>query len=297
MKIIHIGTSNLDTMEKLKRYGSHYKIMCRDAPWDDRIEIPKNRTVDADSVIFDEIRTFASNLPSTSTREKWKVHIKNVFDRKGLIDGHVNFLAGNCSERIKLMDGEIVFGISKYPNIKLGTKVERKKEEKRTLELLSGNTNLLDTDKAQDTIKILGTHLLTLRDRIRDETVKNFPDATRSIEPDKYCANRYPSSFSYDYDLYLFGLQTMQREKGGRTEFLKISSLLKWLGLESLKAFTITCLLQGTDYNRGMKGIGKVRAKKIVKKGLKFCNYKIPESAKDEMINAYRYFIDKNEYS
>ena len=279
-------------MEKLKEYGSHYKVMCREVPWNDQAEITKKMTIDADSVVFDEILRFVSNISLTSTREKLKIHVKNVFDRKNLIRNCVNLLAKNCFERINSISGEIVFGTSEVHDIKLGTHMERRERRRKTFLDLSQNTNLTNMDMAQNTVKILGAHLLTLRDRIRDITATNFSGATFSIEPDKYCAKRYPLSFSYDYDLYLFGLQTMQREKEGRNQFLNISSVLKWLGFKNIKEYIIACLLQGTDYNRGIKGIGKVRAKNRIKKGLEFRDDKIPEFAKNEMINAYLYFTN-----
>lgn len=279
-------------MEKLKGYGSHYKIMCREVPWNDQIENNERMTIDADSVVFDEIRRFALSISSASTKEKLKVHVKNVFDRKGLIHDYVNLLAKNCSERIKSINGEIVFGTSEVPDIKLGTSIERKEKRRKTFEDLSQNTSLTDIDKAKNTVKIIGAHLLTLRDKIRDITAMNFPGATFSMEPDKYCAKRYPLSFSYDYDLYLFGLQTMQREEGGKNQFLNILSVLKWLGFENIKEYIIACLLQGTDYNRGIKGIGKVKAKKRAKEGLESYNNEIPEFAKNEMTNAYQFFTN-----
>src|ERR1700733_14435413 len=275
-------------MEKLKEYGSHYKVMCREVPWQDQAENTQKITIDADSVTFDEIRRFVSNMSSTSTRERLKTHVKNVFDRKSLIHDYVHLLAENCAKRIKSINGEIVFGKSKIATIKLGTNKERKKRRRETFRDLCHNTSLIDMDKAQNTIKILGAHLLTLRDRIRDITATNFPNATFSIEPDKYCARKYPLCFSYDYDLYLFGLQIMQREEMGKNQYLSISSILEWLGFKNIREYIIACLLQGTDYNRGIKGIGKMRAKK----GLNFYDSKISEFSKNEMINAYRYFTE-----
>jgi len=293
MKMSWTRTFNSDTMEKLKEYGSHYKIMCREVPWNDRVETTEKMTVDADSVIFDEIRRFTSSISSVDIREKLKVHVRNVFDRRELIRSYVCLLAEKCSRRIKSIEGEIVFGTQKVPDIKLGVNIERKERRRETFEHLSRNTSLTDMEAAQDTIKILGTHLLTLRDRIRNATAKNFPNATFSIEPDKYCARKYSLSFSYDYDLYLFGLQTMQREREGIVQSLNISSVLRWLGFENVKEYIIACLLQGTDYNRGIKGIGKVRAKKRVKEGLEFDDHRIPEFAKNEMANAYQFFTNE----
>jgi len=291
MKMFRTRTFNSDTMEKLKEYGSHYKIMCREIPWNDRIEITERMTIDADSVIFDEMRRFISDISSVDIKEKLKVHIRNVFDRKGLIHSYVHLLAKKCSDRIKTIKGELVFGTQEVPHIKSGISMERKARRRETFEHLSRNTSLTDLDEAQNTVRILGTHLLTLRDRIRNITAKNFPSATFSMEPDKYCARRYHLSFSYDYDLYLFGLQAMQREKNGVTQSLNISSILKWLGFENMKEYITACLLQGTDYNRGIKGIGKMKAKKRVKENLEF--HRIPEAAKIEMVNAYQYFMNE----
>jgi hypothetical protein len=271
-------------MRKLKEYGSHYKVMCRKAIWEDSNEhLSETLTVDADSVIFDEIRRFVGEIPTVDIREKMMAHARNVFDRKSLIGDYVILLAGRCSDRIRsLPDGEVVFGKPEYPKIKEGTRIERERNRKRTLSALANNVSLYDTAQILRSIKLLGEHLLTLRDRIRDETSKNFPHATFSEEPDKYCARRYPLSFSYDYDLYLFGLQEMAREVNGSRQFLSSISLRQQLGLSDMKEFIIACILQGTDYNKGYVGMGPVRSTKQAKKGF-------PDDVTDEMKDVYEY--------
>lgn len=85
-----------------------------------------------------------------------------------------------------------------------------------------------------------------------------------SIEPDIYCPSICSVILSEDYDLFLFGAEILiKRVTEREIWFLSREKLLRSLQLESLEQLVIACVLCGTDYNVGVKGIGPVKSKKI----------------------------------
>lgn len=95
-----------------------------------------------------------------------------------------------------------------------------------------------------------------------------------------------------DYDAFLFGSPVVVRERGGLEE-CTLRSVLEATGL-TLKQLVDAAVLSGTDFNRGVKGVGIRRAVALVKEhgSLEGALKALGVSGHEEFVEARRVFLE-----
>lgn len=152
------------------------------------------------------------------------------------------------------------------------TTKERLEELKRRI--IVYKRNMFDLDALEQCALALESYIMSDIDGIstmRRPTVCNIivPDESDSFESDKLCAKlaKRPGAavLSEDFDnVTLFGADIMVKE--AHVNFFVYVSLrdtMETLDCVRRKDAVHKCCIMGTDYNRGLKGVGPVKAKKI----------------------------------
>lgn len=152
------------------------------------------------------------------------------------------------------------------PNLKRELYEERaivKRDLERNIRAL-GN-NILSNGVKDGVLSLVKRYALCFRDDIRDGVVENVgSNFFRTEEADKTCG-RFPVIMSEDVDIFLFGNKKTIIVKpfinsSKHFDFIDCESYYVDKGIKSHADFVQVAFLIGTDYNRGIKGIGPKRA-------------------------------------
>lgn len=249
-----------------------YKTLFRGVEWK-RIplsQIPsKIVCVDGDSLVFRYLLDFIDSQcdPKYVNGVKGAKAYGWDFMEKKLVTDVSAFSIKKLETIISLLfqkgvQTNLVFGMDDVIPRKKLLEAEYKKRELASKKKLSLCTFGSDP---KDFTSAMSEYLLNKRNDVRNMVKKNIKDIyEEDIEPDISCPGWYDMIASEDYDLFLFGGQSLIKNiTEDAVDMLSIGNLLKQLNFENLRQLTSACVLCGTDYNEGIKGIGPVKSKAI----------------------------------
>lgn len=278
------STFTLDTLSmelKESLTSSNYKRLSRDnGGWGKTYvtEMPwREMAIDVDSLVFFHMRNYL-NLPYRTPKDETMVCVSFLYDIEKSTRWMVDDMVRYSTRRFVSLGRYLTsIGVTYHlihdigiPPLKEDLYEERAKG-KRQLEndIRALGTDILAPGMRSNLMSLVKKYALHFRDEVRDKVASNLP-STCVTHTDKECAKKYRTIMTEDVDVLLFGdkwtvIVKPFLDKPNHFDFVGRAYYLD-KGIKSHEDFVQVALLIGTDYNRGIKGLGPKRAVDVINK-------------------------------
>jgi hypothetical protein len=253
--------------------SSNYKGLSKHAPWKKTYvkEKPwKEMAVDVDSLVFFYMRKYLEK-PYSTRRDETMVCAAFVHDitasRELVINDMARYSLGQLVKILKFIKS---IGIKTHPvcstdipRLKRELYQERSIRRDRIAQQIR-EMNVIDA-KPQ-VLASIKEYMLHFRDEVRDIVVTKI-HVHECQEADKWCGRNHRVTMSEDVDIFLFGHDRttivkpfLMDETPTHLDFLDCKSYYIHHDISDHNHFIQVCLVIGTDYNYGVKGMGVKRS-------------------------------------
>jgi hypothetical protein len=245
------------------------KVYIAENPWNEM-------AVDVDSLVFFYIRKYVE-IPYPTRKDERMVCASFIHDTtrstRWIVEDMARYSINQLAYKLKYLKsiGLVLHPVysTGYPRLKRELRDERlrtRSDIERTIRELDPMEDGV-TDAVLSSIK---RYILHFRDEVRDIVVKQFR-LHRSTEADKWCGRNYRVTMSEDVDIFLFGNKRTIIVKpflGTPThfDFIDCKSYFTDKGIATYDDFIQVAFMVGTDYNRGIKGMGVKRSVEAIAK-------------------------------
>jgi len=225
--------------------------------------------VDVDSLVFFYMRNYL-DIPYSSKDERLvaDTFIHNTTQAtQWVVDDMVRYCRKQLVSLLKYLESiEIklhpVFSDG-YPKLKRELRAERMRERNGMERKFPG----MDRDEALSSMK---KYMLHFRDEVRDIVVEHRrlkEHLYHCTEADKWCGKNHRIIMTEDVDIFLFGTKKTIIVKPFLMDeipkyfcFVDCKSYFVDMGIATHDNFLQVAFMMGTDYNYGIKGMGKKRS-------------------------------------
>lgn len=289
--------------------SSTYKELSKDNDSWKEVDVENIRahsiTIDLDSLVFFYMRKYLERVFSVKKQRRMirAAFVKNVeIATKQAIRELANFSLEEFRQMVKFVDDTMklqgIYYSKTYPKLKLELRHERL-ERQKVLE-----KEIPKTEKKKKLQRYITQYLLGFRDNVRDIIVSKFSHKLlhEVEETDRVCPQHSKWVMTEDVDIFLFGNKHTVILKpfligNGIPETFFRNSCKKYLANKGIQYcnFVDIAFLMGTDYNRGIKGMGVKRSVAAISKYgtvLEFLVAKYDITDAGEMLEVYQRFVE-----
>jgi 5'-3' exonuclease len=225
----------------------------------------KEMAVDVDSLVFFYMRKYL-DIPYPTRKDEKLVCAGFVHDTKKsakwIVDDMAKYSAKQLLSLLKYLESN---GLVLYPVYSTGyPKLKRDLYDERLQKKNSMEATFLKMDP--DTVlSSMKKYMLYFRDDVRDIVVQHpkLKHLHKSTEADKWCGKNHRVIMSEDVDIFLFGNKRTTIVKPflldihpTHFDFVDCKSYFMDKGISTHDEFVQVAFMSGTDYNRGIKGMG-----------------------------------------
>jgi hypothetical protein len=288
------------TYKQLSRGNEAWKkTYITEKPW-------REMAVDIDSLIFFYMRNYL-DIPYTTHKDERMVADTFIRNTKKATQWVVDDMVRYCTKQLVLLlkylksiDIKLhpVFSDG-YPKLKRELRAERTRERDK----MERKFSQMDRDEVLSSIK---KYILHFRDEVRDIVVEHKrlkEHLSCCTEADKWCGKNYRVTMTEDVDIFLFGTKKtiivkpfLMDEIPKYFWFVDCKSYFVDMGIATHDDFLQVAFMMGTDYNYGIKGMGKKRSVEAINKYgsvAKFVavKYDITDEGVEKLMKEYKRFI------
>lgn len=252
--------------------SSNYKQLSKHAPWKKVYinEKPwREMSVDVDSLVFFYMRKYLDK-PYATHRDETMVCAAFVYDirtsRQLVVEDMVRYSVNKLAKTVKFLNHvgiktHLVYSMG-IPSLKEDLYEERLRHRARVAQQIHA---LNVVDDRYRILALVKEYMLHFRDNVRDIVVQhsNTLHFHTCQEADKWCGKGSPITMSEDVDVFLFGHDRtiivkplLMDETPTHLDFLDCKSYYIHNGISTHQQFIQVCIMIGTDYNYGVKGMG-----------------------------------------
>jgi len=258
--------------------------------------------VDVDSLVFFYMRKYL-DIPYPTHRDERMVCAAFIHNTRRSTKWVVEDMAKySTNQLVSLLKYLKSIGLVLHPVYSTGyPKLKRDLYDER----LQTRTNIERTFRQMDVDTVLPwikKYMLHFRDEVRDIVVQHPRlNLHQSTEADKWCGKHHRVTMSEDVDIFLFGnkktiIVRPFLDHPTHFDFVDCKSYFANKGIATYDDFVQVAFMVGTDYNRGIKGMGvKKSVAAIAKYGTvqKYvaAKYDLSDDNVEEMMERYKRFI------
>ncbi len=245
------------------------KAYIAEKPWEEM-------AVDVDSLVFFYMRKYV-DIPYPSRKDERMVAAAFVRDiaqsTKWVVEDMARYSINQLALLLKYLKS---IGLTLYPVCSTGyPKLKRELRDER-LQKRRDMERMFQRDATTDTIAaLIKKYMLYFRDDVRDIVIENKrlkKYLNHSTEADKWCGKNHRVTMSEDVDIFLFGKKTiivkpfLVDDTPTHYRFIDCKSYFVDKGIANHDEFIQVAFMMGTDYNRGIKGMGEKRSVEAISK-------------------------------
>jgi hypothetical protein len=285
------------TYKQLSRGNKGWKkTYIAEKPW-------REMAIDVDSLVFFYMRNYL-DIPYTTRKDEKMVAAAFIYNAKQATQWVVDDMVRYCTKQLALLlkyfksIGLKLYPVCSngYPKLKRELRAERARERdamERKFPSMDRNEVLLSMKK----------YILHFRDEVRDIVVEHKEHLHHCTEADKWCGKNHRVTMTEDVDIFLFGTKKtiivkpfLMDETPKCFSFIDCKSYFIDMGIATHDDFLQVAFLMGTDYNYGVKGMGKKRSvQAITQYGTvaKYVavEYDITDEGVERLMKEYKRFI------
>ena len=280
-----------------KKNGGWKEVYVAENPW-------KEMAVDVDSLIFFFMRKYL-DIPYPPRKERLVMSAFLLDTRQStqwVIDDMAKYCVAHLSSLLRYLES---IGLVLHPIYSTGyPKLKRELRDERLLVRNEMEREFQQMDPSSEILLSMKKYILHFRDEVRDVVVKNkkLQHLRSSTEADKWCGKNHRITISEDVDIFLFGnkktiIVKPFLETPEYFRFMDCKSYFTNKGIKTYDDFIQVAFMMGTDYNRGIKGMGEKRSvEAIAKHGTVAryvaAKYDITDDNVARLMSKYRRFIE-----
>lgn len=257
----------ISTYKQLSKTNKGWKkAYISEKPWEEM-------AVDVDSLIFFYMRKYV-DIPYPSRKDERMVVAAFLRDTtqstKWIVEDMARY---SINQLVLLLEYLKSIGLILYPIYSTGyPKLKRELWDER---LQKRNKMERSFSTHTDVMSLLKKYILYFRDEVRDIVVKSkrLKHLNHSTEADKWCGKNHRVTMSEDVDIFLFGNKRtiivkpfLVDEVPTHFRFIDCKSYFVDKGIGNYDEFIQVAFMMGTDYNRGIKGMGEKRSVEAISK-------------------------------
>lgn len=273
------------------------KAYIAEKPW-------KEMAVDVDSLVFFYMRKYVE-VPYPTRKDERMVCAAFIHDAKRSAEWVVNDMAKySINQLVSLFKYLKSMGLVYYPVCSTGyPKLKRELREER-MQTRSNMEKIFHQTDPDIILLSMKKYILHFRDEVRDIVIASPKlHLHMSTEADKWCARNYRVTMSEDVDIFLFGNKKtiivrpfLADTHPNHFDFVDCKSYFTEKDIATYDDFIQVAFMSGTDYNRGIKGMGvKKSVAAIAKYGTvaKYvaAKYDLTDDNVEKLMEVYRHFI------
>lgn len=274
------------------------KTYITEKPW-------KEMAVDVDSLVFFYMRKYVE-IPYPTHKDERMVCASFIHDAKRSIEWVIDDIAKySINQLVSLFKYLKSIGLVLHPVCSTGyPKLKRELREER----LRARDNMEKTFPEMDpdtVLQLMKKYILHFRDEVRDIVVANPKlHLYKSTEADKWCGRNHRVTMSEDVDIFLFGSKKtiivrpflLDDVCPTYFDFIDCKSYFTDKGIATYDDFIQVAFMTGTDYNRGIKGMGVKRSVAAIAKYSTVAKYvatkyDLTDDNVEKLTESYKRFI------
>jgi hypothetical protein len=251
-----------------KNNNAWKKVYISEKPW-------KEMALDVDSIVFFYMRKYM-DIPYPTRKDEKLVSAAFIHDAQQSTQWIIEYMVKYSVRQLVLLLNYLKsIKITVHPIYSTGyPKLKRDLHDERlqTRNSLKAKFHNMDLDTASSSIK---KYMLYFRDEVRDIVVQDpkLGHLNSSTEADKWCGKNYRVTMSEDVDIFLFGSKRtiivrpfLLDTHPTHFDFVDCKSYFMDKNIATYDDFIQVAFMIGTDYNRGIKGMGAKKSVKAIEK-------------------------------
>jgi hypothetical protein len=291
----------ISTYKQLSKSNEGWKkTYIAEKPW-------KEMAVDVDSLVFFYMRKYI-DIPYPSRKDERMVaaaFLHNIRQStQWILDDMARYSIKQLTSLLNYLKS---IGLVLHPVCSTGypkLKCELRDERLRVRSEMERKFREMDPLELDAVLPLMNKYILHFRDEVRDVVVehKALKHIRRCTEADKWCGKNHRVTISEDVDIFLFGSKKTIIVKPFLDEpqyfhFVDCKSYFTSKGIANYDDFIQVAFMMGTDYNRGIKGMGEKRSVEAINKHdtvAKYVavKYDITDENVERLMKRYKKFIE-----
>ncbi len=251
-----------------KNNNAWKKVYISEKPW-------KEMAIDIDSIVFFHMRKYL-DIPYPTRKDEKLVSAAFVHDAEQSTKWIIEYMAKySVSQLVLLLKYLKSIGLIIHPVYSTGyPKLKRDLHDERlqTRNNMKTTFHNMDLETVSSSIK---KYMLYFRDEVRDIVVQDakLSHLHATTEADKWCGKNHRVTMSEDVDIFLFGNKRtiivrpfLVDTHPTYFDFVDCKSYFMDKDIATFDDFIQVAFMIGTDYNRGIKGMGVKKSVKAIEK-------------------------------